>query len=380
MTDKFIIRKDCRLYRGDKPCRPGALCSGCGKYDKFNQRILVVKLAAAGDVLRTTPLLRAMKKLYPGSYITWITDPGGRVLLKGNPFIDELVTYGFEGLLPLAAREFEWAVVLDKEPRAACLGTMVKAARKTGFGLDSSGRLTTLNPESQYALRLGLDDRLKFRENRLTYPEIVFGMCGLPYSGEEYVFTLDEKAGEKGREILLQAGWDPDKTTVGLNTGCGDIFATKKWTEEGFVKLAEEINGRLGFQVVLLGGPEERERNRRIREKITVPVVDGGADNTLEVFTGIVAGCDMIVTADTLALHVAIALKKEIVLLMGPTASSEIDLFGRGEILDAALDCAPCYRQSCSEGALCMSSISPEMVFEAVERRSMVQKKEGQGK
>jgi heptosyltransferase-2 len=333
------------------------------------ERILVVKLAAAGDVLRTTPLLPAFKATHPRCWITWLTDGASRFVLEGNPLIDELLSFDEAGILPLLAREFDWVVVLDKEPRAAALGNLVRSHRKTGFGLSGEGKPVAMNKESLYALRLGLDDNLKFRVNRKTYPEIIFEMCSFTYGGEEYIFRLAPAVREAAEGILREGGWRPDRVTVGLNTGCGDMFATKKWTEEGFIDLAGKLVRETGVQVVLLGGPEERERNRRIRENLEVPVVDTGTGNPPDVFAGLVEGCRIVVTADTLALHLAIALKKEIVLLMGPTASAEIELFGRGEILSSDMDCAPCYLQTCSREAVCMTAISPEMVLEAVVRR-----------
>jgi ADP-heptose:LPS heptosyltransferase len=369
LTDGFVIRADCRHYRGDRPCRPGKVCQGCADHVPLGERILIVKLAAVGDVIRTTPLLTALRARHPSCWITWVTDPDSRLLLRGNPLIDELLTCTFADLLPLAAREFDRAIVLDKEPRAAALGSLVRARDKAGFGIDSSGRLVSLNPGSDYALRLGLDDDLKFRRNTLTYPAIVFGMCGLPYRGEEYVLTLDERAARAGTDALRRAGWVPGRVTAGLNTGCGEIFATKKWTEEGFAALAEKLAGR-GIQVVLLGGPGERERNRRLKERLGSRVVDAGCDHPLDTFAGVVAACDVLVTADTLALHLAIGYRREVVLLMGPTAKAEIDLFGRGEILDAGLPCAPCYRRDCPEGTgACMVALDPAHVLEAVLRR-----------
>lgn len=368
MTEEFAARADCRFYRGDRPCRPGKLCAGCPDVDSVAERLLVVKLAAVGDVIRTTPLLTALKERHPRSWITWVTDPDSLLLLRGNPLIDELLAFSFADLLPLAAREFDWAAILDKEPRAAALGSLVRAREKVGFGLNTSGRLITLNPASDYALRLGLDDRLKFRENRKTYPRIVFEMCGLPYRGEEYVLTLDERAARTGQEALRRAGWVPGKMTVGLNTGCGEVFATKKWTAEGFAALAGSLADR-GLQVVLLGGPAERERNRLLKEQLGAAVVDAGCDHPLDAFAGIVAACQVVVTADTLALHLAVGFRKEVVLLMGPTAAAEIDLYGRGEILEAGLPCAPCYRRTCPEGAPCMSSLAAQRVLEAVLRR-----------
>src|SRR5947209_6816664 len=76
MTD-LIIHQDCRYFRGDIPCKPnkeyGVHCDGCEYYDPIEENILIIKLAAAGDVLRTTPILHKLKSDFPKARIWWLT-------------------------------------------------------------------------------------------------------------------------------------------------------------------------------------------------------------------------------------------------------------------------------------------------------------------
>ena len=71
------IRPDCRHFRGDLPCRPnkehGYVCGDCPVYGPVTKRILLIKLGAIGDVIRTTPLLRRLRQEHPGCFITWLT-------------------------------------------------------------------------------------------------------------------------------------------------------------------------------------------------------------------------------------------------------------------------------------------------------------------
>lgn len=71
------LRVDCRHFRGHVPCRPhklhGVHCSSCGHYEPTRERILIIKLGAIGDVIRTTPLLHPLKKQFPQARISWIT-------------------------------------------------------------------------------------------------------------------------------------------------------------------------------------------------------------------------------------------------------------------------------------------------------------------
>ncbi len=76
---------DCRYFLGDRPCRFKRVCEGCDQYSPMGKRILIVKLAAIGDVLRTTPLLSGLKRAYPQSHITWVADREALPLLKNNP-------------------------------------------------------------------------------------------------------------------------------------------------------------------------------------------------------------------------------------------------------------------------------------------------------
>ena len=65
----MVIHDDCRLYKGDLPCKPhkqtGVHCNGCPHYDPLKERILIIKLGAIGDVIRTTPILHRLKKEFP---------------------------------------------------------------------------------------------------------------------------------------------------------------------------------------------------------------------------------------------------------------------------------------------------------------------------
>jgi len=74
----------------------------------------------------------------------------------------------------------------------------------------------------------------------------------------------------------------------------------------------------------------------------------------------------LVVTADTLALHIATALEKKIVALFGPTSRSEIELYGRGIKLSSPAGCKCFYRKYCSEEISCMEKITSEMVIEAI--------------
>ena len=359
-------KTDCRHYAGDRPCPVRPACRGCPAYAPWRRRWLVIKLAARGDVLRTTPLALAVKQQRPGAQVTWLTDPGAAPLLRHNPSIDRLLEYGPGTTAQLLAERFDAAVCLDKEPRAAALASVVRARAKYGFGWGADGGLRSLHRRSDILLDLGLSDDLKFRRNGKSYQRLAIEACGLrparqPY---QYVVTAEERA--RAGRLLRRASGGRGAPLIGLNLGTGRAFPTKAWPEAHFIALARAVRrARLGA-VVLLGGPDEAGAVRRLRAAI--PGATAAAPSLdLRDFAAVIGGLDVVVSADSLAMHLGIALRRKVVALFGPTCSQEIDLYGRGVKIAAAAACAPCYRAWCRDRR-CMEGIKPAAVLEALRR------------
>ncbi len=165
---------DCRYFIGEKPCVYQRLCEGCDKYNPMGFRILIIKLGAMGDVLRTTPLVEGLKAKYPSSHISWLIDPASEDLLKHNKQIDRILLFSLNSTLELIVQEFNLLVCLEKEARAAALAEKITAKKKVGFGLTKYGNIRPFTKEAEYAFQLGISDQLKFFENKKTYQEITF--------------------------------------------------------------------------------------------------------------------------------------------------------------------------------------------------------------
>jgi len=363
---KLIWRLDCRHFIGDRPCKFKRVCEGCEQYDPMGKRILIVKLAAIGDVLRTTPLLTGLARAYPRRHVTWVVDREAAPLLKNNPLIDRLLVFDFAALLPLDLEAFDLVIGLEKEPRGAALASKVRAVEKRGFGLGPEGNIFPMNRASEYAFALGLSDELKFHQNQETYPEIIFEVAELDYQKDDYLFFLSPGDEAFGKDFARRKKLKGSKAIIGLNTGAGGVFANKAWPEERFLQFIKAFGKDPKVHLLLLGGPGERERNRRILRKAGGTVIDGGCENTLGQFAALVRLCDVVVTADTTALHLAIGLKKKVVALFGPTCPQEIELYGRGVKISSPLSCGPCYRRSCTVSPNCMEAITAEEVMKKV--------------
>jgi heptosyltransferase-2 len=194
----------------------------------------------------------------------------------------------------------------------------------------------------------------------------ILDLSGQPH---RYVLEIDADERERGRTHLKELGVLFDRPVIGLNTGAGGRWPLKQWREEGYVELIARLNAHHRVQFVLLGGPGERDRHERLKAASAVPLLDAGCDNPVRHFAGIVSHCDVVITGDTLAMHISLALERRTVVLFGPTSVAEIEMYGLGEKIAPDMTCLSCYKTSCDFVPNCMDLISVDMVERAVARQ-----------
>jgi heptosyltransferase-2 len=334
-------------------------------------RVLIIKLGALGDVVRTASLLPTLRTWPEPPHITWLTAPAALPLVRRMPGVDRALPFTFDTLAHLELEQFDTVLSLDKEPAPCAVAMRVRAESRLGVGLSRYGTVYPLNEECEYYFQLGLDNEEKFRRNQSSMPELIHAALGFPYAGQRYELapTADDRAHAAAR--LAALGVPPGTRWVGINPGAGAVFANKAWREAGYVELIHSLaRRRPDLAFLMLGGSDEAELIARImRATADAPVFSAGTDNPLGGFAALIERCAVLVCGDTLALHLAVAVGRRVVSIFGPTCAQEIELFGLGEKIVTPRDCAPCYRRRCSVSPGCMDAIPAEWVEAAVLRQ-----------
>ncbi|CAN5908710.1 N/A [soil metagenome] len=349
------VHTDCVYFRGDVPCRPnkesGYMCGDCPVYTKTGNRILIIKLGAIGDVIRTTPLLRRIRQEYPNAKITWLTNTP-EVLPKKE--IEEILRFNLASTIYLQNTSFDVLFNLDKDKEACALHDTIHANKKFGYTL-RTGVPFPSNPMAYHKYLTGVFDQVSL-SNTCSYVEEIFEISGWEFAGEEYVFDTHEDKGFT---------WDLDrsKQIIGLNTGCGDRKTTRLWSDEKWIDLIGRLQEK-GYAVVLLGGKLEDARNSSLSQK-TGAIYFGYFP--LEQFINLLFQMDLIVTQVTMAMHIAIALQKKLVLMNNIFNPHEFHLYNRGHIVQPDKACACFYQGTCRYGTSCMEDLPAAKVMAFVE-------------
>lgn len=362
-----MLKINCAHFKGDRPCNPhkenGVKCSDCNYYQPISFKILIIKLDAVGDVLRTTSILEPLKKKYLDCYIEWCTRYNSLELFKNNPLVDEVITIEDDAFFRLNAEEYDILINLDTSKISSAIAASVSAKVKFGFVLNKKGFVEATSDAARQWLEMSAFDDVK-KTNEKSYQQIMYEILNLDLPVEPPVINITQADKEKLKTKDFVKNIAPQKTVLGLNVGVGTKWPSKGWAIGSWLQLIKKL-GSDKYNLLLLGGPEEIETIKQLKKECPY-LIDTGCDNSLLEFAAIVDLCDLIITADTLSLHIATALQKKIIALFGPTSSNEIELYGKGIKLKATEDCKCYYRKYCSEKITCMEKITSEMVTKAI--------------
>ena len=323
--------------------------------------VLVVRFSAIGDILLTTPLLRAIRTRYPGARISVLTKAQFVPLLSHNPYVSEVLSVApGERLLAVAER--------------------VRAVRYTHL-LDLHGSLRTQalrmlapGPWRTYAKRR-LERALLVTAKRNTYRDDVpvaeryfeaASDLGVEPDGGPPDFFLSEEAdrGAAARLEALQIG--RERPIVAIAPGAA--HATKRWPLDHWVALIAQIIPT-GADVAVLGGPDDREAAAEITRRAGANVGSVAGALGLQETGAVIRRAEALVSGDTGVMHMATGVGTPVVALFGPTVR-QFGFFpyrSPATVVELGLPCRPCSAHGTSRCPLghhhCMRQMRPDLVY-----------------
>lgn len=360
-----MAKINCTHFSGYKPCGKSDECNDdCTQFQRISSQILIVHLGALGAVLRSTSLLKSIQRKYPNSEIIWLTQAPANKLLENNPLIKKVLVLDAISLLYLSNFHFDLAICIDKSLEATGILNFVKTKKIVGFKADHNAKIIPANVEANELWNLGLSNHQKFFVNNKAETQLMSEAFQLAYHRDEYEVHFTKA--EHNLIAKRKSKWcEKAEIILGINTGCSNVIAEKKPDYDVLVELIQRYSSNKEVAVVLLGGPEDHDRNLALSlqtNAIYSPCTKGIRDGLCSV-----AACDLVFTGDSLGMHMAIALRKYVVAWFGATCSHEIDLYERGIALKSDISCSPCWKRDCSKNVKCNELIDVDEVVRAID-------------
>ena len=363
----------CKLYRFLFPSYDFQRVTAAMKQSPKN--ILIIKLSSLGDVIHALPALRTLRQLHPKAHIAWIVEEKCKDLLYNNPDLDELIVVRirhwrrhwnlqswkeFKASLKLIRGRFDLVIDMQGLIKTGVIAFLTQAPRVIGFDKQDCREW----PNAWFS-----HEKIPFMGKKVHVVDRYLAMIqalGAETVSRDFPLMVPEAA-----EAHIDAYWkaNPELATkpiVAIHHGVG--FPTKRWPMERFAQLGDHITKQLGFNVMLTWGPGEEEAVKKLsgqmKEKHWV-----SPKNTLHESIAMLKRMSLCIGCDTGPMHLSAAQGVPTVSLFGPTNPVYSRPHGSNhEVVVKLQPCSFCHKHSCPTQIECMTAITVEDVFSAVQK------------
>lgn len=327
-------------------------------------KLLIIKTAAIGDVLRTTSILPGLKEKYKDVSVTWLVAKKAYEIIRTNPFIQRILILEYTKRID---DEFDLIINLEESRHICEIISGIDKRKIFGAYLQDDKILYSDNSRIWFDLSLisrfekEKSDELK-KINTETYQKIVADALGI--NSSKPILNLTEKEKVFSAQFKKDRAIADEEFIIGINTAAGSRWKNKGLDIEKTIQLIEKIKKEFNAKILIFGKDKETERNRIITE--TTGIINTGSDNSLMEFASLIDLCNIIISSDSLAMHIATALGKKVIAFFGPTPPSEIELYENGIKIVSDMDCICCYKNNCDSKPNCMDLIEIDKFIKAI--------------
>lgn len=344
---------------------------------QFARNVLCVRLDTLGDVLMTTPALRAIKESLPTCRITLLTSPRGAEPARCIPEIDDTIVY-----------ESPWMKSSPTRPNSRYDRAMIDQIRDLGFDAAVIFTVFSQNPQPAALLTYLADIPLRLahsRENpyhlltdwvKETEPEQgirhevrrqldLVAMVGLFSKDERLSFNVTEPARRCAEEALLRAGLAPTHPWIIIHPGVS--APSRQYPPELYARAAARLVKEDGLQIVFTGSVNEVDLVEHIRGQMGAPSHSVAGQLNLEELGGLLQLSPLLLSNNTGPVHIAAAVGTPVVDLYALTNPQHTPWGVPNRVLYHDVPCKFCYKSVCPEGHHhCLRLVTPEQVAQAV--------------
>ncbi len=296
------------------------------------------------------PALRAIRLRFPQAHIAIVAKPWVADLYARESFTDELILYTARSLQEkikfgwsLRARKFDCAILLQNAFEAALIAKLAGIPNRIGYNRDGRGFLLT---------------------NGVAPPK----RGEIPPHERFYYLELLRRAGlidaiPESDEIRLERGNVKKTNTIGVSPGAA-YGSAKRWLPERFAEAAARLAKERNASIALFGSKAERALCDQVAALVNgVSVINYAGKTTLAQFIDLTAGCEIFLTNDSGAMHIASALGIPTVAIFGATDDIATGPTGaHSRVVREPVECSPCLLRECPIDHRCMTGVSAERV------------------
>ena len=338
-----------------------------------------------GDVVFTTPAIRALRQRFPDAHITYIVEPAAAPVVAGNPHLSSVVVSrgrrGLHGVLDdltlvrrIRAEHYDLVIDFHSGPRSSLIAWLSGAPRRIGYDVPGRGWMYT----TRVARPRGIRPRHAVANQWDLLDALGIAMPDRSQSPAEML--ADVRAADAVSARLSSLGVDRGHELIVLHVSAGNPF--RRWPPAAFASLiAMLLHQHPHRRIVVISGPSENDAAARViaQAQASVDVADRDRvlppqEFTLEELRALMDRAALYIGGDSGPMHIASTSSVPIVGLYGPTLPVRSEPWRAPQWPSEAaevdgLACRPCDQHVCVHGDFrCLTGLAPEQVLDAAER------------
>lgn len=335
------------------------------------KRILIVRTDRIGDVLLSTPVIKALRDAWPYAYIAMIVSPYAKEIVEGNPFLDEVIIYNKDGkhrsalrtikfALNLKKKKFDLAVILHPTNRVHLVSFLAGIKRRIGYDRKLGFLLTD---KIKHSKQLGEKHEVEYSLDLVRYlgimPEDKNLFMPIKPASEVWVEELfkQEKIGQTDKLLAIHPG-----------ASC----LSKVWPSERFADVADRLTQNYGFKVLIISGAKDIALAQNVMKNMHHPVINLAGKTSVSQLASLLKRCQLFISNDSGPVHIASSVGTPVISIFGrdqeglsPRRWGPVGLKDR--ILHKEVGCIECLAHNCAKEFICLKAIVVDEVLKVAD-------------
>ena len=324
------------------------------------KNILLIRLSSLGDVVLTTPAIRAVRTHFPDAYIAMLVAKQSAEVLRENPHLNEIISFDrlakdkdtgemFRIIRHLRERKFTLAIDLQRKFRTELLMYFSGAAERVGKGRFCSIRV-----------------REQGNKHATAHYFDILHAVGIPAEDQRLELFLAESERLDAAKRIETAGIPDTALKVGIFPGAG--WKLREWMPERFAAIGDRLVSEFNANVLVYGGQKETELVQTVVDLMDAPAIPFAGNLRIRPLAACIEQCDLFLTNDTGPMHIAAAVGTPTVSLFGPGNHIRFQPIGAmHQTIRHDVPCSPCkqFTDKCKDN-ICMKGIAVDAVWQSI--------------
>lgn len=333
------------------------------------RRILVIRLDRLGDVILSTPVLQALREHYPHAFIAMMVRTACEDVVRGNPYLDEVVLYDKEGqhhgimatfrfALGLRRQKFDTALVLHPTRRSHWITFLARIPNRIGYHRKAAFLLTQAIPHRKQ----------EGSRHEAAYTLEMLKVFGIQPGKIRAFMPVRDDAIQRVNRLLVEASVNSGDSLVAIHPSASCI--SKRWMPERFAAVADRLSADCGVRICVVAGEADRVYAGHMTAAMKQPVIDLAGRLSVAELAAFLKRCRLLISNDSGPVHVAAAVGIPVVDIFGRNQSGlspqRWGPLGEGHIvLHKEVGCVTCLAHRCDINFLCLTTLSADEVYQA---------------